>query len=331
MRLYLAGHWTPSIYEWAADQTGARDFLFSYAHKEAQKCAVHFAARPDMRVLIDSGAFTAWKSGKPIVFDDYIRFAKELRAKARCQLTFVALDVIPGIYKGRAADAAELERCCQQGFDNYLAMRANGIPCLPTFHRDDPWKWLDKIIDDVMATETNHMCLAPKVDGAPRRVKMKWLNKCYQHIHERGLLETLKIHGLGVASPVMMETYPFYSVDSTAWLQGAKRSAYRYWDGSEAPLVDPSEWESRAAESQPIYDSASDPSCLQGTFRYRKRGEGSKDHEFGSYWFGKHAIKQDVQLQKYITAHWEYRGVTWDEPQACEAFEPEAGTVAANR
>jgi hypothetical protein len=55
--------------------------------------------RNELRILIDSGAFTAWKSGKTISVDDYCKFIESLPVKP---WRYFTLDVV-GDPKGTLA------------------------------------------------------------------------------------------------------------------------------------------------------------------------------------------------------------------------------------
>ncbi len=75
------------------------NFLFTFAHGDARKCAEHFCEQPDRRLLIDSGAFTDWSKGKfdpktnGIRLGKYIAFCKEIQRRAKCPVKFIALDI----------------------------------------------------------------------------------------------------------------------------------------------------------------------------------------------------------------------------------------------
>ncbi len=323
MILYLAGSLAPVQFLAMADRAGAKNFLFTFADKQPQQCAIYCVEqrRTDLRLFIDSGAFTAWKQGTPIDLNDYIDFAKEIKKKAICPVTFAALDVIAGSTNG--ATQEQHDDACSQGWKNYLAMKEQGIQSVPTFHQDDPWKWLDILADD-----TDHIAVAPRKRGKSDTEKMRWLNECHRRLGKRSYDGSLRIHGLGISSPVFMETYPFYSVDSTAWLwSGGKTGSYRYFDGRSAPSVPRSELDDRIWKPRPVYDSTIDPSGLQALNHYLESADGSKDRKIDPYWLSEQSMRQDVRLGEYITAHWKHRGVTWDGINDCGAQQSQASRV----
>jgi hypothetical protein len=316
-----------------ADRTDEKNFLFTFAHDGARKCAAYFAEqkRSDLRLLIDSGAFTAWKQSRPVNLKDYIAFAQELQGKAHCAVEFIGLDVIAGTFAerktGNPPSSEETAEACRQGFANYLEMEAAGVPCIPTYHRDDPWVWLDRI-----AERAERFCLAPRVDGSPKSVKMSWLNDCFRRLGPSAWKKH-RIHGLGVASLEIMETYPFYSVDSTALQVGQRGCSYRYFDGYRAPIVSKDDWSYRVWEAQLAHDNIGDPSAIDAIQHYREPGQGSKDGQLGTYWYIEQAMLADVQSERYITEHWEHRGVTWHEVKNgdVEDFQPGISPVAIDK
>jgi hypothetical protein len=331
MYIYIASTLSPKRLLDMADSVGAKNFLFTFAHDGARKCAIYFAAqqRPDLRLLIDSGAFSAWK-GKcgPIVLRNYIDFAKQLSATARCLVEFIALDVIAGSFvereAGKLPTKQQTDEACRQGFENYLEMERAGVPCLPTFHRDDEMYWLDRI-----TKRAERFCLAPRADHSTKSVKMRWLNECFRHMGPAAW-EKYRIHCLGISSEEILETYPFYSVDSTEVQVGQRGCPYLYFDGYRTRVVLKSEWGDRVWESQLAMDSMGDPSAMEAIRHYEKQGQGSKDGEFGTYWFMKQAMRTEVQSEQYITEHWKNRGVTGDAVQDGEDYQPRSSTVATN-
>lgn len=315
MILYIAGAFTPKLYLSMADRAGAKNFLFSFAWEEAQECARYFIKqrRPELRLLIDSGAFTAWKKATQIDIQHYIQFAKELRSSARCPIEFIGLDIIAD---GNAT-SDETEEACRQGFQNYEEMEAAGVQCLPTFHRGDPWPWLDRI-----AARAERFCLAPRVDGAKTTVKIEWLENCFKRLGESAW-KTHRIHGLGISSAEIMETFPFYSVDSTAAsVAVAKFLSYRYFDGRQAVMIPKDEWRYEVCKPQLASNSIGDPSAIQAIHHYRPQGSASKDGQFGTYWFQEQGMKAEVQLEAYLTEHWAYRGVCFDGVADNQTVEP---------
>jgi hypothetical protein len=84
---------------------------------------------PFSRILLDSGAFTAFRAGKTINVDDYCRFIEDLPFKP---WRYFNLDVI--------GDGPASER-------NYQIMRERGLSPVPIFTRGSPLDQLDRMFE----------------------------------------------------------------------------------------------------------------------------------------------------------------------------------------
>jgi hypothetical protein len=319
VKLYLAGgEQQPHAFEAVTRASGATRFLKSFAYFASRKSANFLidTKRPELDIFVDSGAFTVWKQGTQIALSDYIAFARSLRGKARCTLTFAALDVIAGSFSGPPPNERDFEEASAKGWANYSIMaKENGIKCLPTFHQGDPFYWLEK-----MAHETDHIALSPRKVGKTSAQKMRWLNDCFRKIDGWGLLFKLKTHGLGVASPVFMERYPFYSVDSTAWFEAGTAGSYVQFNGCDrVESLVPSEWCRNA--DRPYRNPKSGRSRMQDTSGvlaaiHYYRPAGNKETltlKAGYPWFLTRSMEAYTQLEGYITDLWLGRGVDWSD------------------
>jgi hypothetical protein len=316
MKLFLAGDWSGDFHEQVCDAAGEKNLLCSNAAKASRERASYFSNKPGYWILVDSGAFTAWKQGTHIVLEDYIAYAKELRSKVADGTTieFIGLDVIAGTpEQGKAGrvPARVLVKACEDGYRNFEIMREQGVECLPTFHRDDDFKWLRKIADNA-----ERFCLAPRVDGSPTAVKMRWLNECFKYLGPSAWKEH-RIHGLGISSIEMMEAYPFFSVDSTAWLWAAVNTTYRYFDGTRMITLQktssgvPNNWHKSTPMNNSERRKLAPSRTVQCIDKYRTQAQGSENGLVGCYWFGAQAIVADVRLQNHVTELWKSRGVEW--------------------
>lgn len=97
------------------------NFLIAYPYCSAAAQQRLADNSSKVRVLLDSGAFTAWKAGKPIALDDYCSFLDKLKFKP---WRYFALDVVGN-------PKATLE--------NYNVMLKRGFKPVPVFTRgSDP-------------------------------------------------------------------------------------------------------------------------------------------------------------------------------------------------
>jgi hypothetical protein len=137
------------------------------------------------RVMRDSGAFSAWKSGKVIDFDAYVEHTKERRYDE-----YVALDVI--------GDA-------RASYEQSYRMKDLGSPAFPVFHIGDPWSMLDDYCRDF--DKVGLSCLF----GEPRRESVRFIEQAFHRTWPH------KFHSFGWTSPAILRRFPFHSADSTSW------------------------------------------------------------------------------------------------------------------
>jgi hypothetical protein len=306
---YLAG--SPSLEQSkrVVDKARANNFLFSFAHPEARKSAEHFCLHPHRRIFIDSGAYSVWNIGETVKLAEYIAFCKRMMSIAKCQLTFAALDVIPGSKSGPKPTEAEKTKACEVGWDNYQTMKQEGVPCLMTFHQFEHKRWLTRIADD-----SDYFAVAPrKSRDVTTDQKRQFLEHVFNEFKGRDGLPIKRIHGLGVSSSDFMKRFPFYSVDTTAWLQSVKAHsrAMGIDGGLKTEYWTLSKWEDRARQCKVP------TKYLREMLGYGEYG-GPRDlgGNSGDYWLMYLAADRAVETECRITDLWRNKGVDWgDHPR----------------
>lgn len=148
--------------------------------------------------VMDSGAFTAHNSGKPVDLSAYIDKCLELLSKDPTLTEVFALDVIPKTPKD-AAKAAE------QGLANCEEMWRQGVPAIPCFHQGDPEEVLFAMAKQYPKIALGGVAL---IRGDQKRM---WLSQCFARVWPK------KIHGFGMAGEEIVYALPFHSVDATNW------------------------------------------------------------------------------------------------------------------
>src|SRR6058998_3882472 len=103
--------------------------------------------RPDA-VVTDSGAFTAWQSGKPMDVGEYIGWCRDRRSQlgADPDMVHVSLDVIPG-ERSRGPTEKERKAGMAQSLANGDAMREAGLPIMEVYHQFEPVSFLETILE----------------------------------------------------------------------------------------------------------------------------------------------------------------------------------------
>lgn len=146
------------------------------------------------KLFLDSGAFSADKSGKPINLEDYINFIHNNMNKID---VYANLDVI-GDWEATWA--------------NQKTMEAEGLTPLPVHHLEDPMKCLDWCL------EYKYFALGGIAGGATMRDRVMFFDKCWDIICDKDGYPQSKVHGFGMASPQLVYQYPWYSIDSSSWV-----------------------------------------------------------------------------------------------------------------
>lgn len=168
--------------------------LESYAYKPLVMHHIK-VGHPDL--FLDSGAFTAKSMGREIDLDEYIAFIKNHADKVTC---YAGLDVI--------GDHHGTQRNIQKMVDA-------GLMPLPTFHYGEPY---DVLLE---YRKFPYMALGGIVKLA-RPAMYAFFDECWNYLVDDDGRPTTRVHGFGLTVDEAMVRYPWYSVDSTTWLNGGK-------------------------------------------------------------------------------------------------------------
>lgn len=189
--------------------TGVRypvDALISYHYFRTDQLMTSVLS-PKLRLIGDSGAFSAKTQGAAIDVDTYGEWCKAWGP----QLSWTAsLDVI--------GDAAASLRNWERLVEHH------GVQAVPTIHfGTDP-----AAMDPYAKQGVDFMGLGGIVGNAPRA--MAWLVAVFRHARTHH--PAMRFHGWGLTTRNMVDKLPFYSLDSS----GIAGSAYRW---GKASLWDP--------------------------------------------------------------------------------------------
>ena len=174
-------------------RVGAERILLSYAYPPSRESWGLIRAH-GFEVMADSGAFTAWKQGRALDIDDYIRWLREHEIPL-----YFNLDVV--------GDQAATRM-------NQEYMEAQGMTPIPVFHIGEPWALLREMVSGYPVVGLGGTV------GQPTRVKEHWLRQVFT------LCPSGQLHALGVAHERLLRQFPLWGADSTWWLykfQGDKQ------------------------------------------------------------------------------------------------------------
>lgn len=158
------------------------------------------------RIMMDSGAFTAWNIGKPVQLKDLIDYNDKVLAQYqdRHEFIFIALDVIPGSRDTPATqeDIANAEIESKANFDVMQQHFKHTV--MPVFHSGE-----DNSLRDHYLNLTDHMCLSMNQTWSERD-RLEWA--------KRSFVPGNKFHGLAATGNKMVSQIGWYSVDSSSWV-----------------------------------------------------------------------------------------------------------------
>lgn len=179
---------------------GAQNFLCSFIVSPGEP--KHFLGHYKS-IIIDSGAFSAWNSGKEVDIEKYIQYAQKLDP----DWTYINLDVIPKT----GSSSKEISECIEKGKENFLYIKTKLKNVLPVYHYGEDLSVLKWYME-----HTDYIGISPANDTS-EKVKRDFLNSVFDITRDK-----IKCHGLGYSSFEGMLKYPFYSVDSISY----KRSKF---------------------------------------------------------------------------------------------------------
>lgn len=200
-------------------QRGIEDEWVSYA--EALRAASQSRATScPSRIMLDSGAFTAWKAGRPSTMDEVRRAYHAFLSEADGvfeEIWLINLDVIPGRAK-RPEDktkpiptAMEKSAAIAESDKNLALLRSEfGDNVLPVFHQGEGAARLLEVVDQAKG----YMCLSPDNDLAEDH-RWQWAQLARTALRDLGC--DVQTHGLATTGNEMIREAGLTSGDSAAW------------------------------------------------------------------------------------------------------------------
>lgn len=206
MKLYLAALFTNSfdfhgsVYRRLdnaekAARGAVRHYLDSY-HYVHKQSAVDRMRRDGVRIFLDSGAFSAYTKGVQIDLPKYCRYIQE-----NADIVDVA-SVLDGIGDPLLT------------WQNQQRMEQLGVRPLPCFHYGEDERYLEWYIGHY-----EYITLGGMVPISTPQLRI-WLDRLWEkYLTDGSGRPRLKVHGFGLTSIPLMTRYPWYSVDSSSWVQ----------------------------------------------------------------------------------------------------------------
>lgn len=157
---------------------------FAYAKPWAKVCSLdHWR-----EVVLDSGAFTVYKTGETIDLVEFGEWALAEKARDPRVTEVFTLDVIGGSWRDTERNTRDLWKM--------------GVEAIPVYHVGEPTSVLLGYAKDY-----------PKVSlggAVGYRKRMEWAALCFKHVWPK------KLHGLGFGETAL-QTLPFHTIDNSSW------------------------------------------------------------------------------------------------------------------
>ena len=154
------------------------------------------------KIFLDSGAFSAYTLGAKIHLPTYVDYIKRNIDILRVEDGVLMAAVLDGI-----GDPLETYR-------NQLSMEALGVKPMPCFHAGEDERYLEWYIQNY-----DYISLGGMVGSSTKQL-MLWLDRVWdKYLVDGSGKPRLKVHGFGITSIPIMERYPWWSCDSSSWIQ----------------------------------------------------------------------------------------------------------------
>lgn len=206
MRLYFAAAYNSHF----GLHGGAYEILNEHEKKERHRAewmleSYHYIHNPkyvdeikkdNLKVFLDSGAFSAFTTGIDVDITAYCDYCK------RYEEVIDVASVLDGI-----GDPLKT-------WQNQQEMERQGVRPLPCFHYGEPLEYLYHYIENY-----EYITLGGMVPISTPQLRI-WLDDLWgNHLTDADGRPKLKVHGFGLTVIDLMNRYPWFSVDSSSWLQ----------------------------------------------------------------------------------------------------------------
>jgi len=156
------------------------------------------------KIFLDSGAFSAYTLGVTLSVEEYCNYIKRNQDIIRVEDGSLMASVLDGI-----GDP-------QETFENQMAMERLGVRPLPCFHAGEDERYLEWYIKNY-----DYITLGGMVGTSTKQLET-WLDRMWsEYLCDSSGNPRIKVHGFGITSVPLMERYPWYSCDSSSWIQSA--------------------------------------------------------------------------------------------------------------
>jgi len=169
--------------------------------------------QPKVRLIIDSGAYSAYRIKAPIDIDKYAQF---VLANKQHLWEAVNLDVIK---------PNDPEASGRESLANFRYLKdKHGLLTMPVYHCGEPLSILDTMLE-----EAEYIGLSSSVVSVAAGTQ--WYNSIWPYITDSNGFPMRKFHAFGDTAAISLLNYPWYSADSTTWYVAGGLAARMFVNG----------------------------------------------------------------------------------------------------
>lgn len=180
-------------------------YILESYHYVYRKSFVEKMRADGVKIFLDSGAFSAFTMGVEVDMAAYCRYIQENADILEVVDGMVCASVLDGI-----GDPLKT-------YQNQLAMESLGVRPLPCFHYGEDERYLD-----YYTANYPYITLGGMVPISTPQL-YHWLDRIWEkHLVDGAGRPKVKVHGFGLTTMALVERYPWYSVDSSSWVQTAR-------------------------------------------------------------------------------------------------------------
>lgn len=220
-----------------------QNYLESYHYIHGQRY-VDKIRKDGIKVFLDSGAFSAFTQNVTVDIEKY------------CDYCLENADII------EQASVLDAIGDCDGTWRNQMRMEQLGVRPLPCYHYGEPVEVLEWYI-----SKYDYITIGGMVPISTPQLIL-WLDRIWtDHLTNPDGSPKIKVHGFGLTSLPLMFRYPWYSVDSSTWVQWAANGMILI--PGKAGQVDISNKSSRRKQVGQHIDSVSAPEreAIEGEIR----------------------------------------------------------------
>jgi hypothetical protein len=293
MNIHLAGSEAFNFHH-TVDYSFHNNYLTTFAHfangldlDDKVKKAYEGHKKLNHVVILDSGAFSKATGKIKFELSTYITFLKKYNSffDIYMNLDEVILDEFPS--------SERIKKSIVYSTNSLNQLEKEGLTPIPVYQK----KWNNFDILEEYMNKYSYISIGGLVTGKPNssHLLLPFLDEVFE-LNEK---YKVRIHGLGVTSDICLKRYPFYSTDSTSWIQGGKSNTC-YFNVMDKYI-------SLSIESNTFSEHLIDPHLFDdGKTRYANRLNEN--------------IRFFNQYERILTEVWMERGVQWEDYDKSKHF-----------